>query len=509
MYDSSSSTPLSTLADALREAGLNPALNGSDVPVFGCACDSRDVTEHNLFVCKGAAFSPRFLTAARQAGAESYLCSASAAAALAEVEPSMPALVLPDDELRAAMAHASRLAWHEPDLALPVFGITGTKGKSSAVYLARAVLKQHHPVGIMGSIDTYDGIEDFESHNTTPEAPELWRHLAHACDAGLSGTVMEVSSQALKYDRTLGLRFAAGAFLNIGRDHISPVEHPDFEDYFASKLRLFAQSRVGIVNLGTERLADVVAAAQACEQVLYLSAKGGDAVDGIAPTHWASNVRSGGGRVRFVCHTPSWEGELELGMPGLFNVENALVAVAIAQLAGASYNDIAEGLPQARVPGRMELIGSDEDHVMALVDYAHNKLSYQKLFASLAEEFPGRRLTAVFGAPGGKAQERRRELPEEAARWVSKMFLTEEDPAHESAADICEEMASHVPAGAEYVVEPNRTQAIYQAVDDALASEQPTLVCLLAKGDETRQHVGDEYPPMTPDGEVFKQAIAG
>ncbi len=61
---------------------------------------------------------------------------------------------------------------------------------------------------------------------------------------------MEVSSQALKYHRTLCTDFAAACFLNIGLDHISPIEHPDFEDYFSSKLRIFAQAEVGVRQSG-------------------------------------------------------------------------------------------------------------------------------------------------------------------------------------------------------------------------------------------------------------------
>ena len=60
---------------------------------------------------------------------------------------------------------------------------------------------------------------------------------------------MEVSSQALKYDRVKNVEFAAAVFLNIGMDHISPIEHPNFEDYFASKLRIFAQAAAACVNL--------------------------------------------------------------------------------------------------------------------------------------------------------------------------------------------------------------------------------------------------------------------
>ena len=511
MSDGTSHITLERLAHELLQLGIQARPQGADVPLAGASCDSRETQPGDLFCCKGVAFRPAFLANALAAGARAYLCDQTHATDLAEVAPQAPALVVPDAQFRAAMAHASRLAWGEPDLELPVLGITGTKGKSTAEQMVRAIFDHGSPeprAGVMGSIDTFDGIERFESHNTTPEAPELWRHLAHARQSGLDAMVMEVSSQALKYDRTLGLRMQVGAFLNIGRDHISPVEHPDFEDYFASKLRIFGQARHALVNLGTDRLADVLDAAQAAQDLVCFSADGPDPVQGVAPSLWATDVRSGGGQVRFVCHTPAWERELVVGMPGLFNVENALVSVAIAQLAGIDDERIAAGLAQARVPGRMELIGDESDHVIGLVDYAHNKLSYQRLFASLAQEFPGRKITALFGCPGNKAQERRAELPQEAARFADFLIYTEEDPAHERVEDICAEMARNTPAGTRYVVEPDREQAIRLAVREALADPEPSIVCLLAKGDETRQHRGDEYPAMVPDGTVFRTALA-
>lgn len=146
----------------------------------------------------------------------------------------------------------------------PIVGITGTKGKSTSSYMLRSIIDTAAGAsvcGIIGSIDTYDGVEHIESKNTTPEAPDLWRHLTHARTAQLVSMVMEVSSQALKYDRTLGVSLDIACFLNIGTDHISPVEHPSFEDYFTSKLKIFSQCRRAVVNLGTEHLGLVLDAA--------------------------------------------------------------------------------------------------------------------------------------------------------------------------------------------------------------------------------------------------------
>lgn len=501
---------LSQIADLLDAEGLLvrardlPDTAGA-LPVTGVDSDSRFSAPGHLFVAKGAAFTVAYLASALERGSVAYLCETGRADELAVAAPRVGALVVSD--VRRAMGVASPVAWGHPDRDLHVVGITGTKGKSTAAYMLRAILDGDAPgsgTGIMGSIDTYDGIERFESVNTTPEAPDLWRHVANTRKAGLPNLVMEVSSHALKYDRTLGLELEVGCFLNLGRDHISPVEHPSFEDYFESKLRIFGQSKVGVVNLGTDRVDEVLAAASTCEGLLRFSADG--PVGGADV--WAREVTSAGGQVRFVAHTPSWEGRIELPMPGLFNVENALCAVCACEVLGVGYERVAAGLARARVPGRMEVIPTAGGRVTAVVDYAHNSLSYQRFFSSMRQEFPEHQIVAVFGCPGDKAQERRQELPQEAARWADLLVYTEEDPAHEAVEDICAEMAAATPEGARYEVICDREEAIARAAEYAFGCGQKALVCLLAKGDETRQHEGDRFVPSRPDGEVFREAAA-
>ncbi|HJB55222.1 MAG TPA: UDP-N-acetylmuramyl peptide synthase, partial [Candidatus Olsenella avistercoris] len=318
-------TTLASLAALLDEQGLlagthNLTAEAGATPVTGADCDSRVARAGHVFVCKGAAFRPAYLTSALELGAVAYLCDEAHAAELAETAPAAPALIASD--LRRAMAHVSAEAWGHPDRDVRVVGITGTKGKSTVSYMLRAILDGDEVgsgTAVIGSIDTYDGVEHFESHNTTPESPDLWRHIANTRDSGLPVLDMEVSSQALKYDRVVGLDLDVACFLNIGRDHISPVEHPSFEDYFESKLRIFDQARSAVVNMDCDH-ADVVAARAArCPRVLRFSAEGADSAD-----VWASDVRSELGRVSFVAHTPSWEATITLAMPGLFNVDNAL-----------------------------------------------------------------------------------------------------------------------------------------------------------------------------------------
>lgn len=500
-------TTLSSLARLLDHEGLlattvNITPEKGAVPVTGVGCDSRAVVPAHVFVCKGAAFKPAYLTSALEKGAVAYLCDRDRAAELADVAPGTPALIATD--LRRAMAFASAEAFGHPDHDLTVIGITGTKGKSTVSYMLRAVLdgnETHARTGVMGSIETFDGIEREESHNTTPESPDLWRHLANARKAGLAYMDMEVSSQALKYDRVLGLDLAVACFLNIGRDHISPVEHPNFEDYFQSKLRIFDQARVAVVNLDSDEIHTILERARRCERVVTFSAKDSSA------DVWASDIQSAYGMVSFTAHTPSWEGPICLGMPGLFNVDNALATIAICEVLGIGCERIAEPLSLARVPGRMELLPSPDTKVVALVDYAHNKLSYQRFFPSVKEEFPGYRIIAVFGAPGGKAYERRHELPEEAAKYADYLIYTEEDPANDPVEEICQQMADATPEGTAYEVIVDREEAIRRAVQLGYEGEGPAILCLLAKGDETRQHEGNEFVPCRTDGDIYEEAV--
>ena len=500
-------TTLASIAELLRDKGLlvrteNLTPETAALPVSGCDCDNRVPNAGHVFVCKGHAFRTAYLTSALARGAVAYLCDESRAKEYAAAAPGVPALVVSD--IRRAMGHVSAAAFGHPDRDLTMVGITGTKGKSTVAYMMRAVLdgeEAYSHAAIMGSIETFDGIERDESHNTTPEAPDLWRHVANARDAGLTHMVMEVSSHGLKYDRVLDLKLDVACFLNIGRDHISPVEHPDFEDYFESKLRIFDQARTAVVNLDCDHADVILARARRCERVITFSAKGASA------DVFATDIDPGYGLVHFVAHTPTWEGRVVIPMPGIFNVDNALATIAMAEALGIGQEQIVNRFYLVRVPGRMELLTTPDRRVTGIVDYAHNKLSYQRFFPSMKEEFPGYAIIALFGAPGEKAQERRVELPQEAARWADHLIYTEEDPANEPVEKICAEMAAATPPGASYEVILDREEAIFRAVELAYSLDRPALVCLLAKGDETRQHEGDLFVPCRTDGDIFADAV--
>ena len=467
----------------LLAAPLPPALNLT-APVPLVSYDSREVVPGTLFICKGTHFKEDFLRVARDKGAAAYVSLTPYPAV------DLPCILVTD--MRLTIAPLADLFYDHPSGAMQVIGITGTKGKSSTTYYLKYILDEYMAQegrthsGVISSIDTDDGVEKFESHLTTPEPLELQKHFHNGLSVGMEYLTMEVSSQALKYHRSLCTQFAAAVFLNIGTDHISPIEHPDFEDYFSSKLKIFDQGKVSVVNLDCDHADRVLQAAQQAGKPVFTFSHKNEEAD-----VYGFQIRKRGTDILFKVRTRRFQREFRLTMPGLFNVENALAAIAVCEALRIPERCIYVGLMKARVPGRMEVYSNADQSITAIVDYAHNRMSFETLFRSVKEEYPGRRVVIVFGCPGKKALDRRVDLGEVAGQYADHTVLTEEDSGEEDTLTICREIALHVAdKGGSYSIEVNRGEAIRQAILDC---EEPTVLLITGKGAETRQKRGTEY----------------
>lgn len=454
-------------------------------PVEAVTCDSRSALPGSLFLCKGAAFREEYLTEALHRGAMAYVSE--------QVYPvSAPCIQV--TSIRSAMGLLADLAWGHPSGKIPVIGLTGTKGKTTTAYFLKSILdswrekENLHPVGLLSTIVTDDGVLRRPAVLTTPEPLELQRHLWNAETAGCGYVVMECSSQALKYGRMTGVELEAGVFLNLGEDHISPKEHPDLEDYFSSKLKIFQHAKTAVVNLDSDRAGEILSAAKPCRQVITYSL-----TDSTADLFAETITRTAGG-MEF---TLSYGGKTEsffLPMTGAFNVSNALAALAVCQLLIAPADCIRTGLAAVRVPGRMETYSANGKTVV--VDYAHNGMALEALLRSLREDYPASPLTVVFGCTGGKGLDRREGMGKAAAKWADTIILTEDDPGSERVEDICAEIGSHI-SPKPYTVLPDREEAICTAISTAPAGG---VVVLAGKGNESTQKRANGGEPCVPDG---------
>jgi UDP-N-acetylmuramoyl-L-alanyl-D-glutamate--2,6-diaminopimelate ligase len=508
------------LCGALGDAGLLCGASsdgaGGARAIEGIGYDSRQAGPGWLFVCKGAGFKADYLLDAVERGAAAFVYEQGALpsellAGLPSRKDGGRVAALCVNDVRKSLPVIANLFYAEAWRSLKLVAITGTKGKSTTAYYVKSILDSwmaelgRPPAAILSSIDTWDGRLSYESHLTTPEVFELHRHFANARDSGISHLVMEASSQALKYGRTDGVAFDVGCLLNIGEDHISEIEHPDHQDYVASKLLLFEQSKRAVVNLGAadaQLIMDAALSALAPGDVVSFSSNPGAAADfnsqGVRPCR-QDGVDGSAFSVR------GFSDEFFLGMTGVFNVDNALAAIAIASCLGVPAPHVHAGLAAARAAGRMEVLHMPNGAVV-IIDYAHNKMSFEALFASVAAEYPGTRRTVVFGCPGYKALVRRRDLGTLAGRFCDMTWLTEEDAGYEPVADICADIAGHVAAaGGKCRIEPDREQAIAQALLDA---DGDTVVMLTGKGRETRQKRGSEYVEVASDLAIAQACIA-
>ncbi|WP_255949375.1 Mur ligase family protein [Brucepastera parasyntrophica] len=396
-----------------------------------------------------------------------------------------------------------------PTEKLKILGITGTKGKSTTAYFTKYIFDEHASAeglpdtAIISTIDTYDGKRTYKSKLTTPESFDLHEILYTAADSGLQNIVMEVSSQSLKYDRVYNVSFDAAAFLNISEDHIGPAEHDDFDDYFNSKLKIFGKTKIACINLDADFSEKILETARKHSKKVVTFSMVNPAAD-----LFAYNIRKTGKNTVFTLKSAAYSGDMQLSIPGLFNVENALAAIAIALSMDISPEIIIRGLQKAASPGRMEIYHSSDEKILGIVDYAHNKLSFEKIFSTVKKEYPDRKIIAVFGCTGNKAPGRRKDLGETAGKNADYIYITADDPANESISSISAEVAGFVQKYTErYECIPDRTAAIRKAVEYVWNSDEKYIILMLGKGTELTQKVGSEYVPYAGDSYNIKKCI--
>ena len=467
---------------------------------------SADVTPDTFFICKGAAFKEEYLRDAIAKGAGVYL-----AQSLYEGVDCPHILV---SDIRKAMSLVSIAFYQQAYKNFRVVGLTGTKGKTTTTYFMKNILDafcRRNPQlcaaqksAVLSTVEVDTGIEHHEAHLTTPESPDLQRYFAQTRDSGLPFLTMEVSSQAYKLNRVYGMDFDIGMFLNIGEDHIGPLEHTDFEDYFSCKLQLLEHCRTAIVNREMDHAQQVLAHARAHAQRVLTFGKL-ETADLDDDDCWIlRDIQKEEQGFTFTTSHGLAQDSWRIRMAGRFNVENAMAAILAAKALGVDDQSIREGLLQNEVQGRMNLF--EKDGVTVLVDYAHNFLSFQKLYESLKADYPGQRIVVVVGCPGGKAQLRRRDIGTLSGQNADYLYLTAEDPQFEDVRSICEEIASFVkPYGTPYEIIEDRAQAVEKAITTA---QKGDVIVLAAKGEEVYQKVRGEYVYYESDLAIAKRLLS-
>ena len=482
-------TARKTLAELAPDLAAGP---GADVAVTGITADSRAVAPGVVFAglpgvkADGAAFAAE----AVRRGAVAVLVGAEA-----EVPADLGVPVLRDADPRRRLAlMAARLHAPQPET---VVAVTGTAGKTSVADFTRQILaaagRKAASLGTLGVV-TAEGTR--YGSLTTPDPVALHETLAGLAREGITHVALEASSHGLDQRRLDGVRFAAGAFTNLGRDHMD--YHPTVEAYLAAKLRLFDT----LLPPGAAAIVDP--AEPMAGRVARVAATRGLKVLTVGPE---------GEAVRLVEATPAGTGqrlvvtaggerhEVVLPLLGGFQVSNALVAAGLAIAVGVAPKDAVAALAGLEgAPGRLDLVGRTADGAPVFVDYAHKPDALEAVLATLRPITDGR-LIVVFGAGGDRDRGKRPLMGAVAARLADVAIVTDDNPRSEDPATIRAAILAAAPGAVEI---GDRAAAIERAV--AMLAEGDILV-VAGKGHEPGQIVGDRVLPFS-DHAVARAALA-
>jgi len=474
-----------TLNDLLLDEGL--AVANADLTVRGLTLDSRKVEPGFVFAAlPGVKVHGRdFIPKALAAGASAILTDKP-------VEAAVPVIAVPEPAALLARM-AARFYPRQPE---HIVAITGTNGKSSTVEFLRQIWAGAGlEAACLGTLGVTRGNSVEVTGYTTPDAVALQAALDRLAGEGVTHLGMEASSHGLKQHRMDGVRVSVGAFTNLTQDHLD--YHPDFADYFASKLKLFTErlpaSGRAVINIDSEWGGKMAAAARGRGlDVLTMGWRGEDLIIREITPRPASQS------VVFV-----WKGRehaLDIPLVGEFQILNALGAAAIALSDGVAEASVLETLKTlGGVPGRLEKVGETAQAAPVLVDYAHTPDGLDKLLRSARPHTRGR-IIVIFGCGGDRDASKRAKMGIIAANQADHVIVTDDNPRSENPATIRRAILKGCP-GAEEIAD--RGEAIRRGVAMLQAGDS---LLIAGKGHETGQTVGDVVHPFD-DREEGRKAL--
>lgn len=491
------------LDDLMRDSGLPPRA-GTETPpadITGLTADSRAVRPGFLFAAlPGARADGRaFIAEAVARGAAAIL--APEGTAWPEDVPPRP--LLTDADPRRALALMAA-AFHGKAQPGTVVAVTGTNGKTSTVdFLRQLWTLDGAQAASLGTLGLRAPGFDPGPSLTTPDPVALHGTLAALARAGITHAAMEASSHGLDQRRLDGVRLAAAGFTNLTRDHLD--YHGSMAAYRAAKLRLFG----ALLGPGTAAAANADMEAETLAALSALAAARG--------LRLLTVGEAAGADVRLLAQQPLPEGqvlrlsafgaaaeEVRLGLPGRFQADNAMLALALAAATGMAPARALALLPRlAGVRGRMELAARLPNGAAVYVDYAHTPDALERLLAALRPHVApgGARLHVVFGAGGDRDPGKRPLMGAACARFADRCWVTDDNPRSEDPAAIRAAVLAGCPGG---IDSGDRRAAIAAALGDLKPGD---VLAVAGKGHESGQTIGAETTPF--DDAAVVRALLG
>lgn len=462
--------------------------SGGDVEITAMTADSRYVSAGSIFAAlPGEKLDGRdYIESAIENGASAVLSL-----------PGLGSLPVPyivaDNPRQKYAKFAAHLYAGQPN---KVVAMTGTNGKSSTIEFLRQIWsyagKNSACFGTLG-VTTDTGVLPLT--HTTPDAVALHQTLQNLYRDGVTHAGMEASSHGLAQYRLDGVKLAAVGFSNLTQDHFD--YHPDMEDYFTAKSRLFtdlaADNIPAVINVDGEygrRMAEV--ARSAGLDVMTVGWAGEDLrISEITP-------RSASQTLELVWHGKHHK--VELPLAGEFQVLNAVSALGLAVKTGVEAEIALSALTTlSGVAGRMEKAGMSKTGAPVFIDFAHTPDGLEKLLRGVRPHTQGR-IIVVFGCGGDRDPDKRAKMGKIAANLADIAIVTDDNPRSETPALIRAAVMKGCPSATEI---GDREDAIKHGID---LLEKGDCLVIAGKGHETGQIIGDTTIPFS-DVAVAKSGL--
>ncbi len=466
-----------------------------DIEIAGLSADSRTVSEGFVFAAlKGTRVDgTRFIAAAREAGAGAVLVGQDTPLSALGKDPEGCPVIVSDDPRRTLALMAARFYGSQPET---LVAVTGTSGKTSVAVFARQIFAfAGLEAASLGTIGTVTSRGAHYGSLTTPDPISLQETLAQLSSDGITHVALEASSHGLDQRRLDGLRIAAAAFTNLGRDHLD--YHEDVEHYLAAKLRLFdtllEPGRPVVLEPAAPYAWRVAAVAREHGHPVFSVGEGGEDIRLV-------DIRHDGFAQVLSLETAAGAREIRLPLAGRFQVSNALIAAGLAICSGVPADVALSALETLEgAPGRLELVGETGDGALVFVDYAHKPDALETALAAL-RPFTKGRLIVVFGAGGDRDAGKRPLMGAAAHGQADIVIVTDDNPRSEDPAAIRAAILDGAPDALEI---GDR----HDAIEAAIGMLQPgDVLCIAGKGHEPGQIVGEEVLPFS-DHEVARAAL--
>lgn len=465
--------------------------NAATCEIGGLTADSRAVRDTFLFAAlPGTTVNgEQFVPAAIESGASALLLSETP-----ELQIAAGMTVVRAKQPRYALAKmAARFYGRQPET---IVAVTGTSGKTSVADFTRQLFaKLGLQAASLGTIGIVKPTGSVYGSLTTPDPVTVQKTLAELADEQITHVALEASSHGLDQYRLDGAKLAAGAFTNLGRDHMD--YHATVEDYLNAKLRLFREllepGQPAVINVDapfSDRVVDVVR-----ERGLQLITVG----RGGKTLTLQSVVHDGFQQALHLQHAGK-DYHARLPLVGAYQTDNALVAAGLALAVGGAPDDVFEAMETLKgVPGRLEIVGHCNGGLV-VIDYAHKP---EALEAALdgTRPFVSGKLVCVFGCGGDRDSGKRPIMGKIAVEKADRVIVTDDNPRTEDPVEIRRQIMQAAKGGEEI---GDRRRAIQAAISTMQSGD---VVVIAGKGHETGQIVGRDVLPFS-DHEEARQAMA-